>query len=362
MESLIRACYKEAGLVGANALVLESRKNTINKILDSDYIDEGVSMVIASWLMGNEKEEIEEVLVDIEKFFCEEDSSFSAKDEKEMRVLCSIILLEYCKKTEDKKISLIILCGKGVQKKLICTSLYNQFQRIIDNARVEFRKCTNEKGQYKNSGIKALKKGITDERNELQEEEYEYSTQQLDKLITVIEAQDNNIRILQKDNEILQKKISCQREESDVLWWMMNKWSYTYRKSFTDMTEQEMAIAIPLELHKYSMFSLLPYSAERIIYSLIVDATNNSTKLPLASYMKNIDEAVIELLDINTGDIESVQPILAIISCMKECGMEETAWKSMLKKKYGNNADEISLTPIEFAKHFCLELELVNYL
>lgn len=362
MESLIKACYKEAGILGANPLIIEKRSRAIQTILDNEHMDDDKADMISSWLMGGEMEEIEDILIEIEKIFCEEDASFSEEDEREIKVLCSIILLEYCKQNENISTSLIILCGKELEIKLLCPSLYIQFQKLIVDFRIGFRKCINDEYEINETKINELRQKISDDSTESEEQEYSELREQLEDLVEIVEVQDQNIDILKKINENLKNMIVCQREESDVLWWMLNKWSSNYKKAFSDMKKEELAIAIPLELYRYSQFELLPYSTERIINSIIKECENSSEKVLLADYMKNINEDIIDSLEIDENCIKIIQPILAIIYCMKECGTEEDAWKGMLKKKYSCNIENIWLTPFEFARHFCLELELMKHL
>ena len=360
MEKLIRSSYKEAGLYGANAITFEYRSKTIERILKDKEFSKEEYKEIACWLMGSTSEEIEDHIVEIEKNFCIEDKDFSIKDKKEMQVLCSILLLEYCKKNTDEIIPLIILCGNGIGKKLPCLSLYNQFQDMIEDLRLTSREIEELQYQIKPIGLKAFKSSVAESRKDLSEEEYEYSTQQLDKLVNIIELQDENIKTLDKSNKVLRQQVSCQREESDVLWWMINEWSDTYKKGFSDLTAEELAIAIAIELNQKSQYALFPYSVERIISSLFQKYDDRLEKKSLSDYMAKRDDSIIDLLDIEEDDFEIVQPILEAFCCMKNCGLEKSAWNGMLLKKYGNNADDISMSPIDFAKHFCLELELMN--
>ena len=63
-----------------------------------------------------------------------------------------------------------------------------------------------------------MKKEIADAKKEQAEENFDYNTELLDKLLQVIESQDANMKQLQKNNEQLKKCVICQREESNILW------------------------------------------------------------------------------------------------------------------------------------------------
>ena len=354
MIDLIKKCYQEAGLLG-NVVIYENRKQAIDTILEESDIE---YLNIALWLFGNESEEIQSALYEVEKQICTIDPNFQSTDEKEMQVLCTILLLEHCKENDDLIIPLMILCDEGVEKSIVCPSLYDKFQLIVDKERVKIRECDEEKGTFKNTGINALKKNITEEKSEVEEQEFEYTTSQFDKMISIIEIQDQNISLLKKNNIILQKKVKCQREESDILWWMINKWSDVYSMLFEKMTSIELAIAIPIELYIYSKFDILPYSADKIIKSILEKSSDSADEITLSEYMKNFNVSILDRFNINESVIGKVQPILGAVCCMKDCGTEESSWNGKLKNKYGNDACIIRFKPLDFAIHFCLELEL----
>ena len=365
MNIRLKDYYMEAELKGANALIMDYRLRAINAVLDEQYLNDENSIILGKWLMGEVQEDTETILEDIEKFFCKEDESFCRDDDKEMKVLSTVLLLDYCESSEDKKIPLMLLCGRSIGKKLLCPSLYREFRKLIDDTRLEARNCEEiQKSTYKNSGFQSLKKEIADAKKEQAEENFDYNTELLDKLLQVIESQDANMKKLQKNNEQLKKCVICQREESNILWWMNGKWSLIYQKSFTDMDAEELAIAIPLELRRFSSFPLLPYSAESIIGAIIRENATQSDNIPFLNYAKKINDSVIKELNavIGADNITNVQPVLGLIKSMKECGAEPTVLKSLMLRNYNINIEDIELTPMELARHFCLELELADNL
>jgi len=241
MEALIKKCYKEAGILGANALTYENRSKTILRISEQEEITEESYHLIARWLMGEVFDETEECLTFLEKNFCMEDREFSIKDEKEMQVLSAIVLLNYCQNKKEVTIALRILCGHGIEKRLPCVSLYYEFLDVVENTRIKYR-------NIETIGLKELKTSIAESRKDLPDEEYQYTTEQLDMLLNIIEIQEQNIKTLEKKKRELQNQVACHREESNVLWWMINEWSHTYKNAFSEMYTEEMVIAIPLEL------------------------------------------------------------------------------------------------------------------
>ena len=134
MEALLKKYYKEANLKGGNALIFEKRAKAIRFLMEEEQLNDDNAMCLVKWVMGSRNDDSEEILTTIEKAFCSYDEAFTIEDEGEMILLSTIILLEYCKQTENQTIPLIILCGQAIDKKISSQSLY-----------VEFRLATIEK-------------------------------------------------------------------------------------------------------------------------------------------------------------------------------------------------------------------------
>lgn len=122
-----------------------------------------------------------------------------------MQVLCAILLLEHCKENDELTIPLMILCDEGVEKSIACPSLYDEFELIVDQERVKLRECDEEKVTFKNTGFSAFKKSITEEKNEAEDQEFEYTTSHIDKMISIIEIQDQNINLLKRITVVCKK-------------------------------------------------------------------------------------------------------------------------------------------------------------
>ena len=360
MEALLKKYYKEANLKGGNALIFEKRAKAIRFLMEEEQLNDDNAMCLVKWVMGSRNDDSEEILTTIEKAFCSYDEAFTIEDEGEMILLSTIILLEYCKQTENQTIPLIILCGQAIDKKISSQSLYVEFRNIISTYQISIRETEEQKKSLKATGLQQLKKTIAAERKDVPDDEIEYTTQQIDKILNVVENLEYNIKVLQSTNDILWNKVMCQREESDVLWWILNGWSVTYQKPFSDMTLEELAVAVPIEIENLSKFDVFPYSTEQIVYSIMKDRDGVDDKISLSSYMKSIDKTIIDGFRINLCVETNVQPILEVLESIKECGTKEEAWKAMMSNKYKINVDNILLSPIEFANHFCLELELMN--
>ena len=82
MEKLLRNCYTEAGIKGANAVVFQKRSNVIRTIVDESLLEEDEWKGLTEWLLGKKSNEVEDILIKLEENFCEEDDNFSKENIK----------------------------------------------------------------------------------------------------------------------------------------------------------------------------------------------------------------------------------------------------------------------------------------
>lgn len=360
MQDIIRNVYKEIGIRGANTVLFQKRVHVIDLILANDELEEQEYRVLTRWLLG-ENENTDECLEQIEGLFCEEDESFTKDNEEEFRILCELLLYQYCVKEEKMEYVMMILCGYSIGRKLSSNIMYQKFENMANDKRVSLRTISETGDKFPASINNKLQKSLKELKAQSGEDgDFEYTSDLIDLVVNEINILDKQNKYLYHTNEQLQQTISCQREEMDVLWWMMNGWSETYQKSFDQMTEKELAIAVPVELYDHSQWELCPYSGERIVYEILNRKGDSNQKMAISEYLTEMDENLLNKLNIEEDNPKKVQWIIGVLYCMKQCGLEQAGWKSMFKKRYGADVDSVCLTPYEFANQFQRELELVS--
>lgn len=365
MRNLLRRCYKEVKIEGANAPIFQKRESSINAVCSNNLLEEQEYYVITRWLLGEYGAETEECLVHIEEIFCEEDEDFTKEDEKELRLLCEILVYDYSEKHDMLKFALMILCGVNIEKKISSNTIYEKLKKLVDAERISSRNAQKPKGEYPSSAINKLQMSIKKEKNNLAEDEsFEYSTELLDLLVEEINILTQQNNYLYQHNADLQQLIINQREETDILWWMMNEWSELYEKPFNKLNDKEIAIAAPMGLYEHSQDTLFPYAGNQIILYFLEKCENPEQKYSISEYLEDINEDFLNknVFEFKTEKIEKIQCIIRALYCMKQCGCEGDAWKGMFKNEYGKEPEKVCLTPFAFANQFQRELELASYL
>lgn len=365
MRDLLRKCYKEVGIEGANAPLFQKRETSIHEVCTKNLLEKQEYFVITRWLLGEYDIETEECLVHIEEIFCEADVDFTRQDEKELRLLCEILVYDYSEKHSMLEFALMILCGVNIGKKLSSNIIYKKLKKMVDKERLSSRNDEEPKGKYPASAMNKLQKSIKEAKNNFAEEEsFEYSSELLDLLVDEVSILTQQNKYLYQQNAELQQLVIKQREETDILWWIMNEWSELYEKPFNKLSDMEMAIAVPTELYNHSQDVLVPYAGDQIIHYFLEKCEKPEQEYSISEYLRDINDDFLNkiIFEFKTEKIEKVQCITGALYCMKQCGCEEDAWKGMFKKEYGIEPDKVRITPFAFANQFQRELELANYL
>lgn len=365
MRDLLRKCYKEVGIEGANTPLFQKRETSINKVFTEKLLDEQEYYVITRWLLEEDNAETEECLVHIEEIFCEEDVDFTIEDEKELRLLCEILVYDYSKRQGVLEFALMILCGVNIGKTLSSNIIYEKFRKLIDEEKLSSRNDEKSKRKYPTSTMKNLQKRIKEKKDNLAEDEsFEYSSELLDLLVNEVNILTQQNQYLLQQNEDLQQLLTREREETDILWWMINEWSELYDKPFNKLNDKQIAIAAPIGLYEHSQDVLFPYAGNQIISYFLEKCEKPEQEYSISEYLKDINDDLLykDMLDFIMEKIEKVQCITRALYCMKQCGCEDDTWKIMFQKGYGTDPDEVCITPTAFAFQFQREIELASYL
>lgn len=365
MRDLLRKCYKEVRIEGANTPLFQKREVSIHDVYTKNLLKKQEYYILTRWFLGEYDAETEKCLIHIEEIFCEKDMDFKKDDEKELRLLCEILVYDYSEKHNMLEFALMILCGVNIGNKLSSNIIYGKFKKLVDKERLSSRNVEESKGKYPTSTINKLQKGIKEIKNNLAEDErFEYPSEFLDLLVDEVNILTQQNKYLYQQNTRLQQLITKQREETNILWWMMNEWSELYEKPFNKLNDKEIAIAAPIGLYNHLQDNLFPYAGNQIIHYFLEKCEKPEQEYSISEYLNEINDELLNkiIFKFKTEKIEKVQCIIKALYCMKQCGCEGEAWKGMFKKEYGKEPDKVCLTSFEFANQLKQELELVSYL
>lgn len=355
----LRELYKEKGIKNINATVLEKRENSMEEILENRRLEHDEWNILADWLMGVEEDEkTEKVLIKLEELFCEFDKSFSKENEKEMHILGGELIYRYCQETREITFPLMVLCGYNIGYKIKSEIIYKEFVCLLNEWRLDLRRDGNEEEMIKLPDTAKLRKTVADKQKETEDEGTEWVSDQDDwnGILVGLESCEKAIGFLVKKNEQYRKMLEVQREESDILWWMINEWSDTYEQPFRMLKREQIALMAPVELQNMINYYLGPFAVKQVLYKVISLAQNENHRMTMSQLVNTADEKLLDQIDVDEWKSSKVQPVLLALQCRIKAG--EEGWKGLFTRMCKINPDEFKMTLEEFSYQLYLELEL----
>lgn len=368
MEKLLRACYSELKIYGANAPLFEKRKNGIDNILDNAVLDRGEYELLTDWLIGL-SEKPEDLLIKLEENFCEYDENFTLQYEegretenKEIKILCMILLYQYCYIKADYEFPVRILCGDGAGYKLKSHIMTDKFKNIVVKCRISLRQEKEFLPLNNMVTFSNVRKAINAADKE--KVSYAMSPSEQKKILDQIEICQQNIKNLKTNEEHYYVNMKTKSEETNLLWWIVNEWSEYYQEMYSNMTAMEAALTAPMELYNLKEFELYPYKTGQMIRK-VLSVTKEFSDKEYSMY-DMIKSARKELTDSKIlGDSKErinkkIQPILFALTIKKEAGKEDD-WPVLFRTETGYEMTELKMSCVGFALQLCRELELLGY-
>lgn len=360
MESLIKEVYKELGIARTIAETYAARAKAIKEAVDEERISQWT--LLARWAMGVKTNVCDEVLDEVEEIFQNEDEGFSRDNEVELQALVEVLLYHRCYVYDDWAVAMTILCGDNLGYKLQSRKIFQKIETIINDARIGSRKVDKEARGFDTGGniLKKIEK-VSAEKKAAEEngEEFVCSGEVLDSIISWSKSIVNS---LDETFSIFYDIICCQREETDILWWMVNGWSDFYNKLYSKLSASEAAIAAPLEVFKKTNLKPGPYAYRQLLYKAVSTATKSTKKLSLAQVMETVNDRVIKEAACYPVVEERFQPIMYAIKLKGKYNGNANmdAWKNEFENSVGKGADDFQMSPSEYACQLYLELELAK--
>lgn len=369
MEKILRQCYKERKIIGANSIVFQNRIASIERIIENGILDEVEWKSLTNWMLGKENKDVEDILIKLEVIFCQEDTDFTIeKNAKELQILVGILIYNYSKNEDNYLLPMMVICGCHSENSVISECLYQLFMQYIDDMRLSMRhpECVEESNYI--IGINQLKKNINEKKKKHEEEgtSFSYSSTEIDTIVNLLEKCENNFKYVMRREKYLSDELNAQKEETDIAWWLLNEWSESYNCPFSELKIEEIILAVPIELYNLSQYTLGPYAVRPVIYRGISQWKKRTNNISLEGFVNVVKNKVTELklIDIENIELEleQVQPLLTALKCVYECkeSPNEQAWQAVFEGRSKRKVADLKMSVEEFAYQLYLELELAH--
>lgn len=369
MEALLRSCYKEMNIWGVNKSILEKRENAITDILNDNILDINDYSDLTNWLVELDKKP-EDTLIKLEEYFCKYDEKFTLQgtefqnsENKEIEMLCMVLLYQYCVDEADYRFPLKILCGIETGYRIKSQIIEQKFEKMIAAYRISQREEKPLAKLEKMFPFTEMKKRITESLND--EADYDEQPEELQNVLEQIEKCQKNIKILSENEETYMNNMKAKSEESNLLWWIVSEWCECYQEPYRNLTIVEAALTIPLELDEKIEFKVYPYATVQIVRKMLLETGEDMEKeYSLDEMIRSVRQELTDnsVLDYGEGELNSrIQPVLYALKARKRTESEND-WKALFRADSKNEMADIKMTAVNFSLQLCRELELLRYM
>lgn len=356
----LRELYKEKEIKEINTTVMDKREHAMEKILKNDQLEYDEWELLVRWLVGavEDDEIIESILIKLEGIFCEFDEDFSKENEKEMHILVGELIYRYCQEAEEERFPLMVLCGYNIGYKIKSEKMYKRFVHLLNEWRLNIRQIESQEEEIKISDTEKIREKMDAKQKKAEDEGTEWVADQEDwnGLLGVLGSCEKAIRALANKNRRYKKMLEVQREESDILWWILNEWSDIYEQSFRELKREQLTLSAPLELQKMIPYYLGPFAVKQVLYKVMSLAQDGQLGMTLRQLVSTVDEEILHEMDFDDWYCCELQPVMLALCCKVKAG--EEGWKSLFIRECKIDPDKVEMTLEEFTYQFYLELEL----
>lgn len=165
----------------------------------------------------------------------------------------------------------------------------------------------------------------------------------------------------------LNRELDIQREESNVLWWLVAEWSEIYEKKISALNNLQAAIVVPLELIDCISFVPGPIAIFSVMKKALCLSTEEiEEKYSLKEFIISIEDKIFPYIE-KYEDIlvRTFTPILNALRVRKKYygnGTDVSLWIQVYESDFKVKADEKMYSVYEFARCLFLECELIQLL
>lgn len=347
--------YAEIGLA-PGADIVAARAAPAGRILDEITNDQIFAMISTYYELASPNLEW------LRAQFIQEDPSFSlVNNAREVRLLCAAMLDDLIQRGNDNALLAIVTasaCGKRKP---------NEFGWLVEKARVALEAKAVEDRAARNVDTRVtttLVPKLADEINAVADGDWA----SFKAIITKVRSEAANSAKTSsgqasKALEELERQVRLQREENQMLWWMVGGYSRTLDKPFSKLSLAHATIFSAVDLGGLTTVSNLgpvaaPAMLERMI-ALVKKPPKTTAKRSLGETIDAISKEELQLCKIDTEDLPDDLAIVATaIELARTLG--PGAWNARFKELTKVSADTefeaVELATLLYREHLLGQL------
>lgn len=342
MNQIIAKEYRYASIAVDENIVSKRVKGIYNYYNNSYKVDDLWDLVNLFF----ERECKQNFLEKLVGNFAKEDNTFAEDKIHELQVLAGIILNEICEQDSTDVMFRIIVSinsytflGRKPISWAIFTDIQNKYKNVTAKVRDDI--------VFEYNSISQLPKNINFPAVE-ESKNYELNSEDINKLSTMVKKINNICTFLNKNYLELMNKNKILYENTELLWWLLDGYSYDEQKDYSELPLQKAAIILGKDLAEIVQCKPGPYMACSLINKAMKE--KGKQKETFDSYIDACSDEIIDRLFEKIGDVNDT-PILYALGKKRETG--EKNWIKAFENKFESAQREY--TGIDIANQMYME-------
>jgi hypothetical protein len=304
---------------------LHSRWDAITDFLASKYTYADILNLILLFFNFDVKDEF---LSKYLSFFLKKDAAFNQDNKIEISLLAGATLLVILDSDNGEYDNIILLGAKGISfiKSACIPSLFEELMNIFSQKRIELREDKEKHFiNIKFPNLKSLKDFLNIESPVFDKNFAKCFSEYIVSLNSALLNISNELTEINSENILY-------REDSQILWWLVCKWSTILNKPYTESEFNVSAIYAGKELADLIYVLPGPYAADAILYQMINSCTMGEQAFSLIEVVNNLKKEFRQrLADEYTNGLDVFFPITYAIVCSTKIDENDTAWVQLYK-------------------------------
>lgn len=348
MNNNFGAWYRTANLEPEHEL-LQLRWKGISSYVEQDVAsDEIINLVRMFYDLKTSPEFIDR----FSNFFVESDSAFDTKNKLELSVLAGATLRELSEQDNCNNLIYFLVmsaafCNKNTSVSEIQEEIMDLFNDACVNTREELLRYEGKKVTI--PPLKTISKTF-------QAETVTWNVEVAKMLNTYFNGINKTLSELLNANSQHERYTSICAEDSQILWWLVGKWSNDFQKPFSNLKKQEAAIYAGKELADLVTILPGPYSARAVLSQVLSDLKKGKDDIIFSDSINSLSpkwkKSILGSYD--PSSLEEINPILYAISLSLKVDNKEE-WYPLFKKATSIDPCEIKCKTLEIAYQVYIE-------
>ena len=325
---------------------IEKRIKCVEEFAENIKIEDILSL--AKLYYGRQVEDVQRDR--IAAVFSKIDATFSARYSEELALLAGCVLLEIAENNPDydslaeQLVLSIYFCGEPIATPEIKQAIQEQY----DKDRIHLRESSVKKEEFvKENTVEELEEHI---------EENGWDDDADSKLLTVLQGLDAKVNHLQEGLTKLKETQSIYREDSQLLWWMLSKWSNVLNCKLETIGKVEGCLMIGYETASLISNDPGPYSIEGVLKQMVDACLGEDSPVAIAELIMNKDQQFKGRIVAELKKSHLIEYLPLCNAIIRADNTEEIAeWYPKFKRECIKRDADINLRPSQYALQMYME-------